>query len=70
MTLSEKIKTLGTLDDEIANHLEDEGALAKDIEQSDEYKQKIYTITDKAIAPAPPTPHPCFYRPCTYSFAW
>ena len=58
MTLTEKIKTLSTLDDEIANLLEDEGALAEDIEQSDEYKQKIYAVIvsiDKAIAPAPPT---------------
>ena len=60
MTLAEKIETLGTLD-EIANLLEDEGALAEDIEQSEEYKQKIYAVIDKAIAPAPPTPRPCFY---------
>ena len=57
MTLSEKVKTLSTLDNEITNLLEDEGALAEDIEQSDEYKQKIYAAIvsiDKAIAPAPP----------------
>ena len=38
--------------------MEDEGALADDIEQSDEYKQKIYAVIvsiDKAITPAPPT---------------
>ena len=40
MMLSKKIKMLGTLDDKIAAS-EDEGALAEDIEQSDEYKQKI-----------------------------
>ena len=54
MTLTEKVKTLSTLDDEIANLLEDEGTLAEDIEQSDEYKQKIYAVIvsiDKAIAP-------------------
>ena len=56
MTPAEKIKTLSTLDDEIASLLEDEEALAEDIEQSDEYKQKIYAIIvsiDKAIALAP-----------------
>ena len=54
MTLTEKVKTLSTLDDEIANLLEDEGTLAEDIEQSDEYKQKIYAVIvsiDKVIAP-------------------
>ena len=44
MTLTEKIKTLSTLDNEIVNLLEDEGALAEDIELSDEYKQKIYAV--------------------------
>ena len=44
MTLTEKIRTLTTLDDEITNLLEDEGALADDIEQSDEYKQRIYAV--------------------------
>lgn len=56
MTLAEKTRTLSTLADEIANLLEDEGALAEDIEQPDEYKQKIYAIIvsiDKAITLAP-----------------
>ena len=56
MTLNEKIKTLSTLDDEVANLLDDEG---DDIDQADLYKQRIYTVIvsiDEAITPAPPTP--------------
>ena len=59
MTLNEKIKTLSTLDDEVANLLDDEGAVADDIDQADLYKQRIYTVIvsiDEAITPAPPTP--------------
>ena len=59
MTLNEKIKTLSTLDDDVANLLDDEGALADDIDQADLYKQRIYTVIvsiDEAITPAPPTP--------------
>ena len=66
MTLTEKIRTLSAVDDEIANLLEDEGALADDIEQSDEYKQKIYAVIfsiDKAITPAPLTAPPLLLLP-------
>lgn len=59
MTLTENIRTLSTLDDEIANLMDDEEALADDIDQADLYKQKIYAVIvsiDEAITPAPPTP--------------
>ena len=58
MTLTEKIKTVSTLDDEIANLLDEEEALSDDIDQADLYKQKIYAVIvsiDEAISPAPPT---------------
>lgn len=50
--LTEKTRMLSLLDDEITNLLEDEGALAGDIEEADEYKQN--TIV-KVITPALPT---------------
>ena len=58
MAITEKLKSLSTLDDDIANLIEDEAELATDIEQADDYKQRIYTAIvsiDKAVAPTPPT---------------
>lgn len=57
MTITKKLKSLSALDDGIANLIEDDGELASDIEQADNYRQRIYTAIvaiDKATAPALP----------------
>ena len=67
MTLKEKLEKLSILDEEIADLLDDDDAVAEDVEEADEYKQKIYTAIssiDEALAPPilipaaahPPTP--------------
>ena len=51
MTLKEK---LNTLDEKIADLLDDDDAVAEDVEEADEYKQKIYisiSSIDEALAP-------------------
>lgn len=40
--LEEKLSTLGRLDGEIVNLIEDEGAMGEEIEQADDFKQEIY----------------------------
>ena len=58
--LTEKLQVLNTLDADIANLIDNEDDVAGDVEEADEYKQKIYTALhaiDEALAPPiVPTP--------------
>ena len=62
-TLTEKLEVLSTLDKDIADLLDNEDAIADDIEEADEYKRKICTslhTIEEALAP-PVLPAPIEY---------
>jgi len=47
MSLEEKLKVLAGLDEGIADLIEDEGELAAEIDKTDDFKRKVYTIMAK-----------------------
>ena len=54
ITLKEKLEKLSTLDEEIADLMDDDDTMAEDVEEADEYKQKIHAAInsiDGALVP-------------------
>ena len=60
ITLKEKLEKLSTLDQEIADLMDDDDTVAEDMEEADEYKQKIHaainSIDGALVPPAIPAP--------------
>ena len=57
LTLNEKLETIKALDSEVIELIEDEGTLATEIEQADDYKESIFGTLIKVdrVMKAPPT---------------
>ena len=57
LTLNEKLETIKALDSEVIELFEDEGTLATEIEQTDDYKESIFSTLIKVdrVTKAPPT---------------
>ena len=58
LTLSEKLETIKVLDTEVIELIEDEGAVVSEIEQADDYKDRVFRALFRIdqITKPPPSP--------------